>query len=313
MSAAHERTVQVDGVRIQLREVGEGAPVLLVNGLGAHTAMWRVLERSLHGLRLIEFDAPGAGRSGTPAIPHRIRGLARIAAGVLDAAGVEQADVLGYSMGGIVAQQLALDSPDRVRRLVLGASGCGIGSVPSSTAAMLNILTPLRFVSRRYYDWTIGSMVGGRARHDRAWVAEHGALRLQQAPAARGYFGQLVSIGGWTSLPHLARITHPTLVVGGEDDPLSPSANVLLLAHRLPRARALLAPGEGHLLLMDADSVVHEPIRRFLAAPSLRREPVWTHGWDITAEDVRRAMPPLWRQTHPFGIISSAARRAWAH
>jgi pimeloyl-ACP methyl ester carboxylesterase len=311
MTSARERTVAIEGVDIHVRDVGEGPPVLLVNGLGAHTAMWQVLENALHGFRLIEFDAPGTGRSATPRMPLGVSGLARVAAGVLDAAGVERADVLGYSMGGIITQQLAVDAPDRVRRIVLVATSCGLGSVPSNTIAMLNIATPLRFMSPAFYNRTIGGMVGGRARHDTEWVREHGALRLRYAPSARGYFGQIVSMSGWSSLPKLSRISHPTLVVGGEDDPLSPPANALMLARALPQARALLAAGEGHLLLMDADSITHEPIRGFLAAPSLAQEPMWRNGWVVTDAEVRAAIPPARRQAQPLGAIGALARRAW--
>jgi pimeloyl-ACP methyl ester carboxylesterase len=244
-------------------------------------------------------------------IPLGVSGLARIAAAVLDEAAVGRADVLGYSMGGIVTQQLAIDAPDRVRRIVLVATSCGLGSVPSSVMAMLNIATPLRFMSQRFYNWTVGGMVGGRARQDTEWVRQHGALRFRHAPSVRGYFGQLIGISFWSSLPKLSRIPHPALVVGGEDDPLSPPANALMLARGLPHARALLAAGEGHLLVMDADSITHEPIRRFLAAPSLAEEPVWRDGWVVADDDVRAAIPPARRQAQPLGAIGALARRAW--
>jgi pimeloyl-ACP methyl ester carboxylesterase len=294
-----------------MRIVGHGPPVLLVNGLGAHMAMWRVLERALNAFRLIEFDAPGTGRSATSVAPLGVRRLARVAAGVLDAVGVERVDVIGYSMGGIVAQQLALDAPGRLRRIVLVASGCGVGSVPSNLTAMLNIVTPLRFVSTRFYNRTIGGMVGGRARDDAAWVAEHGAVRMLHPPSMLGYFGQLISLTGWSSLPTLARIAHPVLVVGGDDDPLSPPANALILAHRLPQARALVIAGEGHLMLMDSDSSAHEPIGRFLAAASLDDEPAWRDARVVVDADVRAALPAATDQVQPLGAIAALARRRW--
>lgn len=309
---AREQVADVDGVRILIREVGEGSPVLLVNGLGAHTAMWHVLERALEGFRLIEFDAPGAGRSPTPLVPRGVSGLARIAAGVMDLVGVDRADVLGYSMGGILAQQLAVDAPHRVRRLVLVATSCGVGSVPADLKAMLNLMTPLRFMSPRFYERTIGSLAGGRARDDQAWVAAHGEQRLRYAPTLRGYVGQMVSMSGWSSLPKLSRIPHPALVVAGDDDPLSPPANALMLASRLPNARLLLAPAEGHLMLMDAESVTHDPIRRFLAALDLEHEPVWREGAVVTPAEVRAAMPSARRQVQPLGAIGAAARRIWS-
>lgn len=307
-----EQVADVDGVRILVRDVGEGPPILLANGLGAHTAMWHVLERALEGFRLLEFDAPGTGRSATPLKPRGMSGLARVAAGVLDLAGVERADVLGYSMGGLLAQQLAVDAPERVRRLVLVATTCGVGSVPADLKAMFNLMTPLRFMSPRFYERTIGSLAGGRARDDEAWVAAHGEQRLLYAPTLRGYVGQIVSMSGWSSLPKLSRISHPTLVVAGDDDPLSPPANALMLASRLPNARLLLAPTEGHLMVMDSESATHEPIRRFLAAPDLEREPVWREGAVVTMAAARAAVPSARRQVQPLGAIGAAARRIWS-
>ena len=110
--------VDVEGIRLHVEESGDGPPLLLINGIGAHAGMWKPLREALPGPRLIAFDAPGTGRSATPPIPLSLEAIARVAEGVLDELGVEQADVLGYSFGGAVAQRLARRSPERVRRLV---------------------------------------------------------------------------------------------------------------------------------------------------------------------------------------------------
>src|SRR4051794_30175517 len=89
-----ERTVRVDGLRLQVRESGppDGRPLLLLNGIGAHVGMWRPLEAALPAVRVIAFDAPGAGRSQTPQAPLTFAGHARVAERLLDALGVERAD-----------------------------------------------------------------------------------------------------------------------------------------------------------------------------------------------------------------------------
>jgi poly(3-hydroxyoctanoate) depolymerase len=305
-----ERRLRIAGVRLHVREVGSGPPVLLVNGLGTHTAMWAPLEGALDGLRLVEFDAPGTGRSSSPPYPVSIPALAWLARRILDELGIERADVLGYSMGGLVAQQLAAAAPDRVRRLVFVATSCGVGGVPGRLGPMLNMVTPLRYWSPAFYRRTIGGMVGGRARHDLAWVERHGELRLRHPPTLRGYLGQVSSLG-WTTLPLLHRIAHPALVVTGDDDPLVPPANAMLLARRLRDARVLVAPGEGHLLLMDADSAVHAPIREFLAAGDLATAPVWQTAATVTDDDLRAAIATAARQAQPWGALSSVMRVAW--
>lgn len=304
-----ERSLRIGGARLHVREVGDGPPVLLINGLGTHTAMWAPLERALPDFRLIEFDAPGTGQSATPPHPVTIPALAWIAGRVLEAAGAERADALGYSMGGLVAQQLAVSEPTRVRRLVFVATGCGWGGVPGTLPQMLNLATPLRYWSPAFYRRTIGGLAGGRARHDPEWVNRHGEMRLLHPPTARGYLGQVWSMSAWTSLTMLQRISQPALVVTGDDDPLVPPVNALLLARRLQNARAIVAAGEGHLLLMDSDSAVLDPIREFLATADLGEASVWRDGTVPTDDDVRVAIAATGRQAQPWGVLSALLRR----
>ncbi|MGH9012150.1 MAG: alpha/beta fold hydrolase [Acidimicrobiia bacterium] len=310
MTDAPERCICLDGLSIHVRDVGEGPPVLLINGVGASTAMWACLEEALAGFRVISFDAPGAGRSAAPLLPVSIPRVARLAALVLDAVGVERADVIGYSMGGIVAQQLATDAPDRVRRIVLAGTTCGLGAVPGAPMAMLHLLVPARYLSSSIYARTIGGIVGGRARHDRACVADLVAIRMRHV-SIRGYLGQMLSLSRWSGLPLLPRILHPTLVVSGDDDPLAPLVNAMLLVRLLPQARMLLAAGEGHLLFMHGDSPVLGPIREFLAAESLDEAPVWSTGLTVTDDELRSAIPPVRAQAQPWGAIGALLRRHW--
>jgi pimeloyl-ACP methyl ester carboxylesterase len=275
-------------LRVLVREVGEGPPVLLVNGVGAHTGMWATLERALPGFRLIEFDAPGTGRSETPRVPRSVPAMARLAAGVLDAVDVPRADVLGYSLGGIVSQELAARAPDRVRRLALVATSCGLGGHPGDLGALVTLATPMRFWSRALYDRTLPTMAGGKARHDRHFVTRHGDERLRHRPAMHGYAGQVLGVAAWSTLPSLSKIEAPTLVALGTDDPLVPLANGPLLVDRIPLARLLVAPDEGHLLLTDEDSAVLAPLREFLAAPDLDAAPVWR---DADRPSVQAAPP----------------------
>lgn len=303
-----ERDFRIGGIRIHTRVVGEGPPVLLINGIGTHTAMWQAIEGVIDDVQLIEFDAPGTGQSEMPPYPVSIPALAWIATGVMEAVGVKRADVVGYSLGGIVAQQLAFQSPERVRRLVLASTGVGWGGVPGHALAMLNVMTPLRYWSPAFYEKTIGSLVGGRARTDREWVRSHGRVRLQAPPTTRGYLGQIWSVGTWTTLPLLSRIQAPTLVVTGGDDPLMPAVNSKLLASRIPDARVLLAPEEGHLLLMDTDSTVLAKIGSFLTATDLADDPVWQDAEVVDDVHFREAAGSVARMAQPWGAAGALLR-----
>jgi poly(3-hydroxyoctanoate) depolymerase len=311
---AGDHSVRIGGLRLHVRVSGpeDGPPLLLINGLGAHLDMWEPLLDVLgDDLRIVTFDAPGTGRSSTPPYPVTIPALAWLARSVLDRTGIERADVLGYSMGGLIAQQLAVSAPDRVRRLVLVGTSCGLGSVYGTLGPMLNIATPLRYWSKTFYRRTIAGMVGGRARHDAAWVERHGELRLRHPPTSEGYFGQVLTVSAWSGLPLLPRIRQPALVVTGDDDPLVPAANAMLLASRLGDARVLVAPGEGHLLLMDTESAVLEPIRDFVCAADLDAAPVWRDARVVGPREAQAAIAAARRQAQPWGAVGALLRTAW--
>ena len=124
-----EATISAHGLKLFVREQGEGYPLVLINGIGANSEMWGSAERILAASsRTIVFDSPGTGRSETPLLPRSIPALARIIGALLDELGHERVDLLGFSFGGAVAQQLAKDAPDRIRRLALVSTFCGWGA-----------------------------------------------------------------------------------------------------------------------------------------------------------------------------------------
>src|SRR5262245_34140102 len=118
------------GNRIHVVESGDGEPLLLVPGLGNNIEMWAPFMEQFRNRRVIRLDAPGTGLSSTPLCPIPIGALADLLVAVLDFCHIDSTDVIGFSYGGAVAQQLAFDHPDRVRRLVLAATNCGIGAFP---------------------------------------------------------------------------------------------------------------------------------------------------------------------------------------
>ena len=134
----------VDGFELFVRERGVGAPILMLNGLGSNADMWGAVEDELSMIgRTIVFDMPGSGRSRTPRAPLSISDHAALAVALLDELGHEQADVVGFSLGGMVAQQLARDAGERVRRLTLVCTGCGLGGMPPTLQALMLLSMPL--------------------------------------------------------------------------------------------------------------------------------------------------------------------------
>lgn len=308
MTAASQR-LRVGGLSLHVRDVGTGPPLLLINGLGAHTAMWAPVERGLPGLRLISYDSPGVGDSPAALPPPSIPMLADLLAKLLDQLGLTSVDVLGYSFGGTVAQQFAYRHPDRVRRLVLAATTPGLGGALGEWKSLAHAYNPLRYYSRGYYERSIGTMAGGQARHDETFRRQHGAERSAKRPHPTSYYTQIAVLSAWSSVPWLHRVAAPTLVVTGDDDPLVPPVNSLLLASSLRRARLFTAPGEGHLLLFDDRGAAHAAILEFLLAASPAESATWQEASLVDRGTADAAVAERGLRPFPWGLFNAAVRQ----
>jgi poly(3-hydroxyoctanoate) depolymerase len=259
--------LRVDGQLVRVSVRGDGPPLLLVMGLGGNIEMWEPLQQALNarGVQTIAYDASGTGDSPARIVPRRMPGLARQAAHILDALGHPDADVLGVSFGGAVAQELTLANPHRVRRLVLASTMCGLGGVPGNPLALSLLATPLRYYSPAFLRLTANVLYGPTAGENGELLRDQINARRARPPSIWGYIGQLVAATGWTSLPWLHRIRTRTLVLTGAADPIVPPVNGRILAARIPGAELQVVPDAGHLLLMDHAEECAGMITEFLA------------------------------------------------
>ena len=262
-------SVLVKGHRLHAVVRGRGRPLLLIGGIGANVVMCEPFVRELTQTQLIMFDQPGCGESSVPARPMGMAELASIVEGLLDELGYEQVDVLGVSMGGGLAQQLARQGPDRVRRLVLVATGCGAGMVPGRPWALGVMTTPLRYYSTPFFKLVAPIFLGGEKWRDRNFVHEHAAARRSKPPSLRGYYMQALSALTFSSLLWLHTIPHQTLVLSGDDDPIVPAINGAVLAHRIPNARHHVIRGGGHMFILDSPDEVAPLVEDFLGDDQL--------------------------------------------
>jgi len=257
-------TIGGRALRVSVREGTAGwPPLLLCNGIGASLELFQPFVDALDPRRpVIRFDMPGVGSSPAPVVPYHLASLPSLLAGLLDELGYEQADVLGISWGGGLAQQFALSRPDRVRRLVLVATAPGALMVPGHPRVLLRMLTPRRHRDPGYAARIAGELYGGSARNDPALARDllHATTRLGPA---RGYFYQLIATIGWTSLPWLPKLRPPTLILAGDDDPIIPLVNARIMHRLIPRSKLHVYHG-GHLELAADPARLAAAVEAFL-------------------------------------------------
>jgi poly(3-hydroxyalkanoate) depolymerase len=261
------RTVTVGGrtLRVAIRS-GDGTrpPLLLMNGIGASLEVLQPFVDALDPRReVIRFDVPGVGGSPRPVLPYTMITFAPVVAGLLTALGRPGAvDVLGFSWGGGLAQQFAVQHRRRCRRLVLAATGTGSVMVPAAPRVLARMLTPRRHRDPAYARRIAGEIYGGtmRANPERAAEALHAHSRLGPQ---RGYYYQLAAGTGWTSLPLLRLIRQPTLVLAGDDDPIIPAVNPRVMARLIPDACLHVYRG-GHLALVTEAGELGPVVEHFL-------------------------------------------------
>lgn len=260
------RFVDVDDVRLRVSVRGKGSPVLIITGIGASLDLAAPFERALcqHGFEVISFDAPGVGQSTPYRRPRRMPGFARTIEQLMSALGYEQVDVLGVSLGGAAAQQLACQAPALVRRLVLVATAPGVGGVPGNPRILVHLATPRRYYDPRYFERVAGMVYGGDARRDPRLLMSDAMKRFVERPSVLGYAGQLYAISGWTSIPWLHRLRQPTLVMSGDDDPIIPLVNGRILARLIRGAALHVVRGGGHLFMLERPDATAATVAGFL-------------------------------------------------
>jgi len=253
------------GVKLYWHETGQGEPLLLIMGLGATHEWWnRVTSAVAPHFRAILFDNRGVGRSDVPPGPYSIPEMAADAAAVLDAAGVESAHVFGASMGGMIAQELALLYPARVRSLILGCTACG---GRESTPARREVLEALGARATMTRDEAMRVMVPYifDASTPRDLVEEDLAIRNRTTVPNEGFFAQLQAIRSWSgTFARLGSIAVPTLVIHGETDELVPAENGRVIAAAIPNATLVMLPRASHIFFTDQIEASTEAILSFL-------------------------------------------------
>lgn len=258
----------VNGVRIYYDVYGQGEPILLIMGLGGSALGWhsQIPTLSQH-LRVIAHDNRDSGRSEKIAVEYSIADMADDAAALLERLGVGSAHVYGVSMGGMIAQEVALRHPDRVHSLVLGCTSPCLLAMPPSEKAIRDITEAEELPVREAFErtaWMGYSDAYFAAHKDDLWLRAQVEAGL--TPPVEAWRRQYAAVAKFDVRDRLSQIRAPTLVMTGDDDPLVPPENSRFLAERIPGAELVVFPGGRHAFNVEfeeeSNSAVLEFVRR---------------------------------------------------
>ncbi|MFI5695147.1 alpha/beta fold hydrolase [Kribbella sp. NPDC051586] len=249
----------IDGTSIAYQVRGDGQPLVLLAGQSNNHTWWDPILSDFQGRRVITLDWRGTGASDKPDEVYSTRGFAQDVVAVLDALELNNADVYGTSMGGRVAQWLAIDHPERVDALVLGCTSPGAAHGYERSQEIRRALADPARTDRVLLELM----------YTPQWLAQNPGpyyvLGDQTMPSyAKGQ--HLVASNRHDAWDGLPSITAPTLVLHGTDDVFSPAANAQLLAERIPDARAELIAGARHAYFHEFRAVASPAVLAFLAA-----------------------------------------------
>jgi 3-oxoadipate enol-lactonase len=255
---------EASGVRIAWERRGSGPPLLLVHGLGYARWGWEpVVDELAEAHEVVLFDNRGIGESDAPLGPYTARMLAEDAIAVLDAAGLERAHVLGASLGGMIALQVALDRPERVDRLVLACTtpgGAGAAPMPEQTVRLMQEAPglPREVAMRRGVE---NALAPGADPAVVERIMEH---RLATAQPLAAWVAQAAAGAAFDVWDRVGEITAPTLVLTGDLDVVVDPRNSELLAELIPGARLEVFRGTGHLFFWEEPERFVEVVKEFL-------------------------------------------------
>src|SRR2546428_10464999 len=241
---------QIGNLTLHYQVQGTGKPLLLIIGYRGSSILWgeEFLEPLAQSFQVITFDNRGTGLSDKPAVPYTIPMMADDAAGLLSYLGIARADVFGVSMGVMIAQELALRHPRRVKRLLLGCTMCGGPQAVVASPEVIARLLPAPEMPREVAIRRLWAVIFSPTflAQQQAFLDRLTARALTSPTPFLSSIRQALAMQRFNTYGRLGQIVAPTLVVTGDADRLVPPAKSHLLAARIPGAALTSFAGAGH-------------------------------------------------------------------
>jgi pimeloyl-ACP methyl ester carboxylesterase len=264
--------VQTNGIELYYEVHGSGRPLVLISGLGYSLWQWhRMVPLLAERFQVVTFDNRGVGQSDKPAGPYTAQILAADTVGLLDALGIGKAVVLGHSMGGFIAQSMALDFPQRTEKLILCSTNFGgPHHVPVSPEAMTVLTDVTSDPLTRFKNGLAVSTAPGWAEENPEMIEEWIKWRVANPIEPAHYQAQMAI--GLGLMPEAAafedklpRLTVPTLILFGAHDKVVPPANADLLAQKIASSHVVIFPDAGHFFPIEIPEAASRVITDFAA------------------------------------------------
>ena len=264
--------ITTNGIELYYETHGAGQPLVLISGLGYPLWQWHKMVPFLaEHFQVVTFDNRGVGQSDKPAGPYTAQMLAADTAGLLDALDIENAIIAGHSMGGFIAQAMALDFPQKVKKLILCSTNFGGPHHVPVTAEAMKVLTDVTSDAlTRLKNGLVVSTAPGWAEKNpemiEAWIQWRVANPIEPAP----YQAQLaIGLGLMTEAAafenKLPRLNVPTLILFGAHDKVVPPENASLLAEKISGSKVVILPDAGHFFPIEIAEAASRTITDFAA------------------------------------------------
>lgn len=257
--------VLIDDIALAYKVFGDGDPLVMINGFSSTMDTWNppMLDLLSQSHRVVIFDSRGMGYSGSSRKPYSIPLFANDTAELMDQVAISRADVIGFSLGGMVAQELALSFPEQIRSLVLVSTDCGGSYAERMRAVVWETLSDksgdLLSQAERMFSVLFPS----------GWLAEHDPWdycpEIHETTPAAHIVRQSEAFFAWQgTYDRLPGIRCPTLVITGTDDVIIPPENAFILAGRIPAAWLVQIPGGGHGIAYQFPELFSKAVLMFL-------------------------------------------------
>jgi len=262
--------VQVGGIQIAYNIDGRGEPLVLIGGFTMVKESWEVQVAELSKrFRVITFDNRGVGETTVPKQRFTVVEMAADTVGLMDALGIDSAHVFGVSMGGLIAQTLALDHPDRVRKVVLGCTTHGGRHAVQPQKEVMQLLAKASDPSipaEESVRMRLPTILAERfIREEPERLEEFVRVSVQHWPTPEGAAGQMGALSVFNAKKRLGEIRCPVLVITGAEDRMMPAENSRLLAEGIEGAEQYLVEGAGHSFFFEKPDEVNRVLIDFLS------------------------------------------------